>query len=198
LGPSSLTSGGLRVASLLIFAQSVMSPQNCGCVSRAAANAKISDGVLEPERIASRASCSSRPNPVASSGCSCSQRVTAAGIHGNGAPIVNKKRNDRGNACDHTIYNNRNQSIGHAISILWIIGWIIHILWKMVKRYFQEELTTPSFTQIQRSFYSSIFLGYSISYAQRCQSFLIHDLLCTGHFGILCILYSPPHFSLTP
>ena len=70
---------GISTVSALIFAQSVMSPQNWGGVSAAATDLKISPGVLLPARIAFRARCSSRPNPVTGSGRSCSQRWAAAG-----------------------------------------------------------------------------------------------------------------------
>jgi hypothetical protein len=43
-GPSILTSGGSRSANALIFSQSVISPQYCGGVSRAATNEKIFSG----------------------------------------------------------------------------------------------------------------------------------------------------------
>ena len=60
-GPSIRTSGGLRSANALIFAHSVVSPQNSGCVSFAATVEKISPGVPHPLRMASKARCSSRP-----------------------------------------------------------------------------------------------------------------------------------------
>ncbi|MBW1781479.1 MAG: hypothetical protein JRL30_12160 [Deltaproteobacteria bacterium] len=49
------------MASPLIFAQSVVSPQNWGGVSAAATDAKILSGVSHPERTAARARPSSRP-----------------------------------------------------------------------------------------------------------------------------------------
>ena len=84
-GPSILTSGGFRSANALTFAQSVVSPQNWGWVSFDDTFLKISPGVSQPLRMASRARCSSLPKPVAGSGRSCSHRDTAAGTRGKGA-----------------------------------------------------------------------------------------------------------------
>ena len=88
VGPLIRTNGGSRAANPLIFAQSVVSPQNCGGVSAAATDVKIVLGVSQPARIDRRASSSSRPSPVTGSGRSCNHRLTAAGIQGNGALVA--------------------------------------------------------------------------------------------------------------
>lgn len=88
IGPSIFTRAGLRSASPLIFAQSVISPQYRGGASAAATYEKILPGVSHPDRIAASARSSRRPSPVTGSGRSWSHRITAAGINGRGASAV--------------------------------------------------------------------------------------------------------------